>query len=203
MIKITGKISNNAYLACSGGVDSMAVLDFLRSGKKNVTVLYFNHGTEHSNWVQSGLQEYCNNNSIKMIVGHPYREKDKEESLEEYWRDIRYNFLHSFNEDVITAHHLDDVVETYLFSMMHGKQKLINYRKHNVIRPFLTTDKESFERWCENKNVPFWEDKSNKDVKFARNRIRHIIVPEVMKINPGIKKTVKKLIEQKAQLEKA
>jgi len=189
-----GSIPHNVYLACSGGVDSMAVLDFLIRGKKDVTVLYFNHGTEHSQFVEDKIRKYCENNNVKIIFGLSKRNRLKTESLEEYWRNIRYEFFHSINGTVITAHHLDDVVETYIFSCIHGKPKVINYCNKNVIRPFLTTSKVAFQNWCNDKSVPYWDDKSNDDIRFARNRIRHKIIPEVFIINPGIRKIVKKLV---------
>lgn len=197
MIKINGDIPNKIYLACSGGVDSMAILDFLRKGKKEVIVCYFDHGTKHSKDVWVNLKNYCDENGIKTIYGGGSpRPKLKDESLEEYWRNIRYEFLHSLDSDVITCHHLDDVVETYLFTSFHGNAKLISYRNKNVIRPFLGTRKSEFIKWCKDKNVPYWDDKSNFDVNFSRNRIRHNIIPEVLKVNPGIHKVVKKLLDK-------
>jgi len=48
MIKVLGKIPKTEFgLACSGGVDSMAILDFLIKGRYLPHVLYFNHNTEH------------------------------------------------------------------------------------------------------------------------------------------------------------
>lgn len=195
MIKIYGEIPHKIHLACSGGVDSMAILDFLRRGKKEVIVCYFNHGTSHSKYVWDHLKNFCDKEGIKTLYGEVKRDKLKGESLEEYWRNIRYEFFNSIEGDVITCHHLDDVIETYLFSTIHGKSKLINYRNQNVIRPFLGTKKHDFVKWCQDKNVPFWDDKSNLNVDFARNRIRHNIIPEVLKINPGIHKVVKKLLD--------
>ena len=195
MIKIIGKIPNKVYLACSGGIDSMAALDFLRNGKKEVVCVYFDHGTTHSHEVWVELKKYLISNGIEFIYGKSNRDRRKDESLEEYWRDIRYDFLHSLPFDIITVHHLDDVVETYLFSSFHGLSKLINYRKGNVYRPFLKTKKSYFRNWCDRRSIPFWDDKSNSDVKFSRNRIRHNIIPEVLKVNPGIHKTVSKLID--------
>lgn len=200
MIRIQGNLGSKVYLACSGGIDSMAILDFLRKSRKEVVVCYFDHGTKHSHDVLIKLKEYCDNEKIEMICGKSTREKNKNESLEEYWRNIRYDFLHSIGHDVITCHHLDDVVETYLFTTFHGKSKLISYRNRNVIRPFLCTRKEDFVKWCERKKVPYWDDKSNKDVRFARNRIRHNIVPEVLKVNPGIHKVVKRLLVNSIEL---
>jgi len=195
MIKIYGEIPHKIHLACSGGVDSMAVLDFLRRGKKEVIVCYFNHGTPHSKYVWDHLKDFCYKEGIKTLYGEVKRDKLKGESLEEYWRNIRYDFFNSIDGDIITCHHLDDVIETYLFSTIHGKSKLISYRNQNVIRPFLGTKKSDFVKWCQDKKVPFWDDKSNLDVDFARNRIRHNIIPEVLKINPGIHKVVKKLLD--------
>ncbi len=202
MIKINGNLGNKVYLACSGGVDSMAILDFLRKGNKEVVVCYFDHGTKHSHEVFLKLKDYCYKEKIGMICGKSSREKDSGESLEEYWRNIRYDFLHSIDGDVITCHHLDDVVETYLFTTFHGMTKLISYRNRNVIRPFLETRKKDFIKWCLDKNVPYWDDESNKDTRFARNRIRHNIMPEVIKVNPGIHKVVRKLLEQGEKIKK-
>lgn len=196
MIRIYGEIPNKVHLACSGGVDSMAVLDFLRKGKKEVIVCYFDHGTIHSRGAWVLLKNYCDRQGIQTIYGEVERDREKDESLEEYWRNIRYDFFRSIDGDVITCHHLDDVVETYLFSTIHGKSKLINYRNQNVIRPFLGTKKSDFIKWCEEKKVPFWEDKSNLDTSFPRNRIRHNIIPEILKVNPGIHKVVKKLLDK-------
>ncbi len=196
MIKFYGKIPQKVNLACSGGIDSMAILDFLRRGKRDVTVCYFNHGTPHSKWVWESLKAYCDEQKIKTIYGEANREKKKEESLEEYWRNIRYDFFKTIEGDIITCHHLDDVLETYLFTTLHGKSKLINYRNQNVIRPFLPTKKEVLLNWCLEKKVPYWDDASNKDTNFPRNRIRHNIIPEVLKINPGIYKVIKKLLDE-------
>jgi tRNA U34 2-thiouridine synthase MnmA/TrmU len=45
-MKIIRPIPEKVYLACSGGVDSMVVYHFLKAGGRDVTPLYFNHGTE-------------------------------------------------------------------------------------------------------------------------------------------------------------
>lgn len=194
MIKILGDLPNKVYLGCSGGVDSMAILDFLIKGKKEVIACYFNHGTEHSKSVWTELKKYCDSRGIQTIYGESTREKLKEESPEEYWRNIRYDFFRTIPEDVITCHHLDDCVETYLFNAIHGNPRTIQYRNGNVIRPFLTTKKSDLINWCNRKGVPYWEDISNNDLSYSRNRIRHMVVPEVLKINPGIHKVVKKII---------
>lgn len=194
MIRFLGELPRDITVACSGGIDSMVVLDFLRTGKRKVKVAYFNHGTDFSNEMEPKVENFCRRNGIGFIKGDPYRGRDKKESLEEYWRNARYKFLLSIEGLVITAHHLDDVVETYLFTSIHGTPKTIPYRYKNIIRPFLITPKSEFISWAERKGVEYWDDPSNDNTSFARNRIRHNIMPEVLKINPGIHKVVKKLV---------
>jgi tRNA(Ile)-lysidine synthase TilS/MesJ len=48
--------------------------------------------------------------------------------------------------------------------------------------------------WCVRKGVPTIDDPSNDDTKYRRNYIRHTIMPHVLAINPGIKKTIKKKV---------
>jgi len=118
--------------------------------------------------------------------------------MEEFWRDERYKFLEGFRDNfIITAHHLDDVVETWLMSSMHGNPKLIPYERNNKIyRPFLMTLKKDFQNYADKHNVPYVQDLSNKNLKYMRNYTRHVVMPHALVINPGIRKTIrKKLIE--------
>lgn len=122
------------------------------------------------------------------------RERKKKESLEEYWRIERYKFLQSVDFPVITCHHLDDVVETWILSAINGQTKTIKYQHNNVIRPFLTTRKREFIKWCTNNKLRWIEDYTNNDVARPRNRVRHNIIPEIELINPGIHKVVYKRV---------
>ena len=75
-------------------------------------------------------------------------------------------------------------------------------RGENIIRPFLLNEKSEFVKWCKDKNVPFIDDESNNCTDFNRNRIRHNIVPEALKVNPGLKTVVKKMVlKRKDELE--
>jgi tRNA(Ile)-lysidine synthase len=184
----------NVFVACSGGVDSMAVVSFLQHCHKNVVPVFFHHGTTNSESALQFLKKYFDLNKIPFLHGKIQREKDKSESPEEYWRNERYDFLKKFNSDIITAHHLDDAVETYLWSMMHGQARLPLWRRDFVVRPFLLNKKECFINWCKEHDVPWIEDNSNVDTKYTRNLIRKEIVPLAKKVNPGIDTVVKKML---------
>lgn len=202
MFRILSTIPQTVALACSGGPDSMAVLNFLQlHGKRKVYVLYMNHASAHGVEAEVFVRGYCESNNTPCYIGSLTRERNKDESPEEFWRNERYAFFERTMQSLpdmplITAHHLDDQVENWLMTAMHGKPRLIPYRRGNILRPFLLTRKSDFLSWCERKSVPFLLDSSNEDIRYDRNRIRRIILPEVEKINPGIYKVVARLVEE-------
>jgi len=197
MIKIQGKIPRQVMVAVSGGVDSMAALDFLRRNHA-VEVYYFNHGTEYSERAEDLVRRYIMKHNLPFqIRGIAKGTKPKGKSWEEWWRDERYKWMDLFSQHhlpVITCHHLDDCVETWVWSSMHGTGKIIPYRRNGVIRPFRTTRKRQLELWAAMHNVPYLEDDSNADVCYTRNYIRHEMMPHVLRVNPGIHKTIAKKV---------
>jgi tRNA(Ile)-lysidine synthase len=198
MIRFERNLPRNLYVACSGGVDSMAVLSFLMNRQTKPRVAYFNHGTPHSVSTESFVREFCAKHNLELTVGHVQRVRMGRESQEEFWRNERYAFLHSLPLPVVTAHTLDDCMETWVFSALHGETKLIPYSNKNVIRPFRQTTKSEFISWCTRRGVEWVEDKSNQDTAYARNRIRHCIMPQALLINPGLEKVIRKKIMAEA-----
>jgi tRNA(Ile)-lysidine synthetase-like protein len=193
MFKLCVKIPRKISIAFSGGIDSTVVVDFLtRYNAHDVTLMFFHHGTHTSDLALEFVSNYASSKNLPLLIGRLPRNRYSYESLEEFWRIERYKFLNSVSETVITCHHLDDVLETWLFSSFHGCPKLIPITNNNIIRPFLLTKKSEFIKWSTRYNVSWIEDSSNSNLSFARNRIRHNIVPEVLKINPGIYKVLSK-----------
>ena len=198
MIRIIGKIPRRVTIACSGGIDSMVFTHFLQKGNRKIDLAYFNHDTAHSKEAEKFVKEYAAKNKLILTVGRVKGAKGKR-SLEEFWRDERYRFLESLKSKyIVTCHHLDDVVETWLFSSFHGNPKIIPFKRgSNIYRPFLMTAKKSILNYADRKGINWIEDPSNRMTKsLMRNHIRHNVMPEVLKVNPGIRTTIrKKLIE--------
>jgi len=198
-IHLLNKIPNKIILACSGGCDSMAVLDFLLSGKKEVIVAYFNHGTPHGQEAEDFVKSYCEERGLKLFLGSCSSPKRNTQSLEEYWREQRLGWLEGISKlkhaPVITCHHLDDAVEWWLFSSFHGEGKIIPSERKPFLRPFLLTRKETLKSWNIRKEVSWIEDPSNNKKDFMRNYIRHELVHRVLNVNPGIHKVVAKKIK--------
>lgn len=196
MIKLLTKLPKEITIAFSGGIDSVAVTDFLKR-KHDVRIVYYHHRTEHSEKAYRFVAEYCNNNDMPLIVGYLNEDKPKGFSAEEHWRIKRYEFLEHLKCQIITAHHLDDCIETYIWSALHGTPKVIPLIRNNIIRPFLTTPKSEFINWCSRKNLSWCEDESNKNNRYTRNYIRNKLMPHALRVNSGLATTVKKIIENK------
>jgi len=198
MIRFLGKLPRKCVVAFSGGVDSVAVADFLIRGKREVHLAFFNHGTQTSRDAEGFVRNFAKRREVSISVGHISREKAKEESQEEFWRNERYRFLDAYDFPVVTAHHLDDAAETWIFNSFHGNPRVIPYRRGNVIRPFLITRKDALKDWCIQRNLDWMEDESNSDTSYMRNYIRHEVVPRALEVNPGIHTVIMKKYLQEA-----
>lgn len=195
MFHLLQKIPQKISIAVSGGIDSMAVLDFVsRNSKRHIEIVHINHGTEHGKDAEKFMYHISEKYNIKLNLHRISQTKPKNESWEEFWRNERYRFFHSFSEPIITSHHLNDCIEWYVLSSLRGNSKLISENNGNVIRPFLLNPKKEFENWIERKGVEYIQDESNFENVHDRNIIRNEMMQTILKINPGIEKTVKKLL---------
>ncbi len=194
MIKLLFPLPKSITVALSGGVDSVSVADFL-SNKHDVTCAFYHHGTENSERAYEFVSHFCTERRLPLFVGFLRKDKPKHKSYEEFWRDERYSFLSNLGT-VITAHNLDDCVETYIWSSLHGNPKVPRLVRGNIVRPFLTTPKSEFINWCKRKELAWCEDLSNQDVNYTRNYIRKNLMPHALRVNPGLYKTVKKIVEK-------
>jgi tRNA(Ile)-lysidine synthase len=202
MIRLNESVPRKVAICVSGGADSMAALNFL-SKKRDVVAVYFNHGTNHANEAELLVQNYCIDNELPLLIGRiDSKISPVSRSLEDFWREQRYNFFETVAKTpaysgipFITCHHLDDAVETWLFTSLHGNGRLIPSRRGRYLRPFLMTRKAVLEDWCDRHETPYIVDPSNEDIRFMRNYIRHEIVPRALRVNPGIYKVVRKKIK--------
>ncbi|MBC8408642.1 MAG: tRNA lysidine(34) synthetase TilS [Rhodobacteraceae bacterium] len=198
MLKILGNIPKTCCVAVSGGLDSMAVLDFL-SSSRDVIAIHYNHGTPFANSAEQLVRDYCANKDIPLVVDNLCEEMPRGVSKEAWWREKRYTFFDNASKNktlkVVMAHHLDDAVENWIFTSLNGNPFLIPHSRENYLRPFISTRKSVFEQWCIRKNVPYINDPSNQDIRFRRNYIRHKLMPLALDVNPGLHKVIKKKYE--------
>lgn len=114
--------------------------------------------------------------------------------LEETAREMRYAFLQKAADElggalIATAHTADDNMETMLFHLARGTGLRgltgIQPVSETLIRPMLTTTRAQVEEHLRFYDIPHVEDSSNQDERFARNRLRRRVIPELDTICPG------------------
>jgi len=193
VIKLLAKLPRNIHLAVSGGIDSVVALDFL-ARNHNITIVHMNHKEGNSDASADFVLELAIKYGCKLVYDEIKQVKPRNLSREEFWRNERYKLFHRVAEPVITAHTLDDCVETWLWSSLNGIPKIIPYNNINVIRPFLATKKSDFNRWANRNNLKWVEDESNSDLSLTRNFIRKELMPKAMQVNPGLYKTIFKKV---------
>lgn len=188
MIHLLGRVpARKIYLAISGGVDSMAAWDFLKNSH-DVTPIFFHHKTKDCFAAEFFLRNFF---ADDIIIGRiKNQNRPKGSSWEEYWRTERYAFLKQFYP-VVTAHHLDDQIETWVLGAVHGQPKLMSYYNGLVYRPFLLNNKSVFEKWCKDHGVPFIEDESNEDTSKKRNFTRRHLIPIMRNLHKGLDTTIR------------
>lgn len=173
-------------VAVSGGLDSLVALHWLNQ-RRDVVAVHYIHDSEFAATEHEFVQKFCSEFNIVLITAKQTPSSQSGLSREEYWRNGRYEFFKSVPMPVCTGHTLDDAVEWYLFTSLHGQGRYMEYSHANVVRPFLTTKKSDFRAHADKYALKWLEDESNSDVDFAvRNRIRHDILPLALQVNPGL-----------------
>ena len=195
-------LPDKLYLACSGGMDSMVFLHFLLQSRRDVICLYFNHGTRFGDHSEAFLRASLGAMGLKLICGRLRGDVPKGNSREDYWHKRRYAFFDGFcDRNIVTCHHLNDQIETYLQGLSNGKSdRLIPLKRGGrfpsnatYIRPFINVPRDHIVKYAERHSIRYMCDPSNLDVCYTRNRIRHNVIPELLKVNPGLYKSMQTL----------
>jgi tRNA(Ile)-lysidine synthase len=113
-------------------------------------------------------------------------------------RELRYNWFQELLKQkhldfVLTAHHADDNLETFLINLTRGTGldgfTGIPAINGNIVRPLLAFSREEILAYAQTNNIVWREDASNASTKYIRNKIRHQIVPVLKEINPNLLET--------------
>lgn len=186
-------------VAVSGGVDSVVLLDLMANAilSDKLIVAHVNHGLRK----ESGAEEkFVENLAKEYGVGFYIKKLKLKSKSENAARKERYKFLRQVKDKtgakyIITAHHLNDQVETVLLNLTRGSGPLdlwgMEEYEGDILRPLLQFSKQELRSYAKRKKLKYVEDKSNKNLNFSRNRIRHKVIPELEKINTGFLKTLK------------
>lgn len=187
------------YVACSGGVDSVAAAGIL-SEWRNVTLIHYNHREHAGDSELDQVTALAKQLNLPLLTAQ-YQGPDIEVNKEAAWRKSRYEWFHTFDAPVVVAHTLDDATEWYMMTCLRGQGQFMEYNNKNVIRPFLLTEKSKLEEYCVANDLSWFQDPSNLDSDFAlRNRVRSQLIPAALHCEPGLRNMVKKRLFSKLNL---
>lgn len=198
-------------IAYSGGVDSQVLLHALATLNRldllsvPLKAVHVNHGLSDNaaQWQQS-CKEQARQYEIDFETVDLALKPEKQQSLESLAREARYQQLARLNDDnavIMTAHHQDDQVETFLLALKRGAgvqglsamqevRSLTSSSQQLLARPLLNVSRDEIEQYAEKNQLAWVEDESNADQQFDRNFIRAQVLPLLQERWPAFKQTV-------------
>lgn len=182
---ITYDLKNKYVLACSFGPDSMALFAMLYKAGYNFVVAHVNyHKRDVSDYEEQSLSSYCKERNIPFF-SLDARKFEMEGNFQAWARDLRYNFFKEVYNQVdakglFVAHHLDDLLETYIMQkerrsipQEYGLKRESIKDDMLVLRPLLDETKDELLKYCIENGIPYSIDESNLNDDYRRNQIRH------------------------------
>lgn len=184
----------------SGGRDSVCMADVAvrAAGAGAVTALHVNYGLRDDSDADEGYcAELCAALGAELRVERP-RRPEGAGNLQAWARDRRYAAAAALAEPagaaIATGHTADDQVETILYRLASSpsRRALLGMRPRDgrLVRPLLGFTRAQTTAYCEHRGLAWREDASNADPAYARNRIRHGLLPELARIHPAAAQNV-------------
>ncbi len=183
----------------SGGADSTALAHWLMGQvpKERIVLAHVNHllRGEEAQRDQHFAEDFAKRHGLPLEV---LREdvarlaQERGQGLEECGRAVRYGFFSRLapekDDRVLTAHTANDNAETVLLHLCRGAALEglcgIPYQRGKILRPLLEVSREEIEAYCRENGLSFVTDSSNLSDSFARNRLRHQVIPLLESFNP-------------------
>ncbi len=207
-------------VAVSGGIDSVALLRIMLEMRQEVgvilSVVHFNHklrgaqADADEEFVrglgnQHGLEVHVGAGDVAGHAGNLHL------SIETAARELRYQYFGRLFETnmlnrIATGHTLDDQAETVLLKLIRGAgtrglagiypQLQVRSSQFSVIRPLLGTRRKLLEAYLGEIGQDWREDGSNRDLRHARNRVRHGVLPRLERgLNPAVREALAETAE--------
>jgi tRNA(Ile)-lysidine synthetase-like protein len=194
--------NRRVVVGVSTGVDSMTLLYSLQQLNPNfeIIVAHVNHGKrEQSATEEQFIKNYCEENNIKCFVLKLSIADFSSSNFQEEARILRNEFFKKIMDKVgsdilMLAHHLNDDIETMLMRMIRGSNLkgyagIEEYTKENgkiILRPFLKVLKHDIFNYAKDKKIVYYDDYTNLEGVYTRNRIRNNLVKELFKENENV-----------------
>jgi len=202
---------NKRYLlACSGGLDSMALAHILHAAGIQVELAHVNFGLRGTE--SDGDEEFVKSwAQDRFLPIHIHRTNTAEWadkngiSIQMAAREIRYQFFEEIRnqhhlEGIILAHHQDDQLETIFLNLVRstGIEGLygMSERRGWLIRPLLPFSRAQLESYMEEVKQTWREDRSNASNDYKRNKLRHSGLPALYNLEPDARQNLLQSFER-------
>jgi len=215
---------DRVLLGVSGGIDSVVLLETLYLLKKeynlSLFVSHYDHKIRRDSYKDAlFVYQLCKERKIPFFYtasSVPAYAKREGLSLEMAGRELRYNLWYYLAkkydfQKIALAHHLDDLAEEIFMKLIKGTGKrglagIPVKREDLIVRPLLFVTKEEIKKFALERGLTWREDETNKDLRFLRNKIRHILIPFLennfnKKIKENIRKTAFLIAEEEELIE--
>ncbi len=183
-------------LAVSGGVDSMVMFHLFNRLRERLKMDFSVANLDHmirkaSKSEQSYIATLCASRSIPFYgdsknIPELKQASGARKSLEQIAREERQIFLRKILEEsraayIVTAHHRDDLIETFFMRLLKGTGlnglNTLRKKRGRVLRPLLSFPKAEIEEYAAMHRIKFFTDVTNRDTKYLRNLIRIELIP--------------------------
>jgi len=214
--------------AVSGGADSVCLLAVLHALAPefsfSLEAVHVEHGIRGEESLQdcAYVERLCGKLGVRLTVRHihvPELARQSGRTEEEEARIQRYRIFEETAEQcgaqrVAVAHHLGDQAETVLWNLIRGSglrglRGILPVRPLRdgqaasplVVRPLLETSREEIEQYLEACGLSYRTDRTNLDKTVTRNKIRHDILPDLIKLNAQAPRHIAQAAEEAAEAE--
>ena len=184
------KLPKAIAVAVSGGIDSLALTfllhEFCRSQKIKLHTITVDHKMRKASAAEAEkLHKLLQKNKITHQILTLETKKIPQSNIEANLRKARYELLYNYCiknkiEHLFLGHHLGDVAENFLIRLFRGSQldglsamqEVSQFKQIKLCRPLLDVKKDELKTFLQDKKIKWFEDESNEDEKFLRNKIR-------------------------------
>ena len=201
--------SDKLLLTISGGVDSIVLAHLLFRLKANFAFAHCNFQLRPNAKVEAAqIKQLAKTYNIPFFFktfDPEYITKQPKNSIQMVARKLRYNWFENLSQQydyqyILTAHHLNDQLETLLFNITKGTGLAglmgIPLVRGKFIRPLLFATKDCIYAYARKHNLKWYEDESNLETKYKRNLIRNRVIPILKTINPSLEQTTFRTIKK-------
>ena len=203
---------DRVLVAVSGGPDSTALLLALDQLGCDVTAAHFDHALRYgSEEVAEQVGAQCARLGLRLLTARRQSPMPRG-SVQAGARDIRYAFLERARAEacadvVALGHTSDDLVEGVLLHLMRGcglaGLRGMPARRGVYVRPMLAVSRCDVIEFLRQRGVSAYEDPANTDLRFARARVRHQLLPELERDRPGIGRRFYAVAQQASAMQEA